>query len=303
MERKEFLEEKYQKMHERYTAGNRGFYANPSIAMIEPFRIADSLYYVGDKKVCVHLIDAGEGLILLDSGFPCALHLLVDSIWRAGFDPRDVRWILHTHGHYDHFGASEEFRRMYGSKLAISKVDAESLRQKPHRAHLNKASFPYAEVPVFDYEIEDGEIFEFGNVKIRCVLTPGHSAGVLSFFFDVKDNGKTYLAGLFGGAGINALSLPYISHNEDSPDCPRQMLRSLERIWNEPVVVHLGNHPYNSRTMEKRRQQLQEGGNPFIAQDSWHTFLGELKEKVEKMILQNQALEEEMITITGQAKE
>ena len=139
--------------------------------------------------------------------------------------------------------------------------------------NLNKDSFPYAEVPVFDHEIEDEEIFEFGNVKIRCVLTPGHSPGVLSFFFDVKDNGNTYLAGLFGGAGINALSLPYIAHNEDSPDCPRQMLQSLERIWNEPVVVHLGNHPYNSRTMEKRRQQLQEGGNPFIAPDSWHTFL------------------------------
>mgnify|MGYP003293661835 CR=1 FL=1 len=108
---------------------------------------------------------------------------------------------------------------------------------------------------------------------------------------------------MFGGAGINALSLPYITHNEDPSDCPQQMLRSLERIWNEPVVVHLGNHPYNNRTLEKRRQQLQEGGNPFIAPDSWHTFLGELKEKVEKMILQNQALEEEMITITGQAKE
>ena len=293
MDRAEFLMEKYREMAERYANNHKAFYTNPSIARIEPFRIADGLYYVGDKNVCIHLIDTGDGLILLDSGYLGATHLLVDSIWRAGFDPKNVAWIIHTHGHSDHFGASDEFQNMYGTKLAISRVDAERLRA-PGRVHINAKSFPFAKVPAFDLEIEDGDIFELGNVKIRCVLTPGHTPGVLSLFFDVTDNGTTYLAGMFGGAGVNAITLPHICRNGYPEDAPEQMLRSLEKIWDEPVVVHLGNHPYNNHTLEKRDQQLKEGGNPFIAPDSWHTFLTEQKAKVAQKMKENEALEKEL---------
>lgn len=75
------------------------------------------------------------------------------------------------------------------------------------------------------------------SVIIPCVLTPGHTSGVLSFFFDMTWEGKTYLAGLFGGAGLNALTLPYINHNVEAADAPEQMLRSVERVWDEPVTT------------------------------------------------------------------
>lgn len=290
MTREEFLMGKHAEMVGKSREKNKAFNTNPSIARIEPFRIADNLYYVGDKKVCIHLIDTGDGLILIDSGYLGATHLLVDSIWRAGFDPQNVRWIIHTHGHHDHYGASEEFRIMYGTKLAISKVDARIITG----TDISSASFPFAKVPQFDHEIEDGEIFELGNVKIRCVLTPGHTDGVLSLFFEVTDNGTTYLAGMLGGAGVNALTLPYICRNKRKEDPTQQMLRSIEKIWDEPVVVHLGNHPYNNRTLQKREQQLKEGGNPFVAPDSWRSFLGDLKEKVEKIIKDNEELEKEI---------
>ncbi len=300
MKKREYLLEQYANMRDNWLAHKQRFYANPATAAVAPFKIADGLWYVGDTQVCIHLIDTGEGLILLDAGYPCAKHLLIDSIWRAGFDPKDVRWILHTHGHFDHFGASEDFRRLYGTKLAISRVDAVSLREKPHRAHLDYADSAYAANPTFDRELEDGEIFSLGRVRIRCVLTPGHSAGVMSFFFDVTENGETYHAGLFGGAGLNAMSLPYMVRNEDPLDCPQQMLRSIEQIWGEPVVIHLGNHPGNNRTLEKRAQQLRDGGNPFIAPDSWHTFLQDLRANTEKIIEQNAALERELTGMFGE---
>lgn len=290
---KEFLIKKYQEFRVRYDKRNKEFYTNPSIARMEPFKIADGLYYVGDKKVCIHLIDTGDGLVLIDSGYLGATHLLVDSIWRAGFDPANVRWIIHTHGHSDHFGASDEFRRMYGTKLAISRVDGETLKNRTDR-YLNNSAHPFAKIPEFDYEIEDGEIFELGNVKIRCVLTPGHTQGVLSLFFNVTDNGNSYLAGLYGGAGVNALTLPHICGTESPENCPQQMLDSIEKVWDEPVVVHLGNHPSNNRTLEKRKQQIEEEGNPFIAPNSWHDFLNELKGKTEKIIKDNEALKQEM---------
>ena len=297
MTQRDFLLNMLHERSLRTIANNKEFYTNPSTKRIEPFKIADQLYYVGDQKVCVHLIDSGEGLILLDSGYFSATHLLVDSIWRAGFDPKNVRWIIHTHGHHDHFGASEEFRIMYGTKLAISRVDAELLKENPCLAAINDSIYPFAKVPRFDYEIEDGEIFELGNTKILCVLTPGHTDGVLSLFFDVTDNGNTFRAGMFGGAGINAISLPNIIKYERSEDCAEQMLSSIEKIWDEPVTVHIGNHPYNSKTMEKRAKQLKEGGNPFIAPESWHNFLSEMKEKIQKVIADNIELKEKIKSI------
>jgi hypothetical protein len=117
----------------------------------------------------------------------------------------------------------------------------------------------------------------------------------LTLFFPVTYQGETYLAGLYGGAGINALKLPYICYNEDPEDCPQQMLQSIEKIRNEKVVVHLGNHPYNNRTLEKREQQIQEGGNPFIAPNSWQDFLNDLEEKVKKVIQDNEALKKRIV--------
>lgn len=300
MTAKEYLLEEFRVFHSKKKQKSLAFYANPSTARIDPFKIADGLYYVGDKKVCIHLIDTGDGLILLDSGYLGAGHLLVDSIWRAGFDPKNVSWIIHTHGHWDHFGASEEFRRMYGTKLAISRVDGEILKQKPKYAHVDNHYFPFGEVPEFDRFIEDGEIFELGNVKIRCLLTPGHTQGVLSFFFPVMDNGQTYLAGMFGGAGVNTLSLPAICYDEDPKDCPQQMLASIEKILNEPVVVHLGNHPSNNQTLKKREQQIHEGGNPFVDPNSWRDFLTKHKGTVQKVIEENKALELKMKELFGE---
>lgn len=289
MTRNEYMIKKYDDFRSKYLEHKMDFFRHPSVARIDPFQIADNLYYVGDKNVCVHLIDSGDGLVLIDSGYLGAEHLLVDSIWRAGFDPKNIKIILHTHGHSDHFGASEEFKRMYGCKLIISRVDAELVR----RNNVSSQLFPLATAPTFDEEIEDGDIVEIGNVKIRSVLTPGHTEGVMSFFFDTTYRSNTYTVGLFGGAGTNALTLPYILKNGYTEDLPLKMLESIELLRKEKVDIHLGNHPGNNRTLEKREKQVKDGGNPFIDESSWIEFLDSLESKVRTIILDNSKLDEE----------
>ena len=284
----EWAQQRSQKYNEKHLA----FYAEPSIEFIAPFKMADDLYYVGDRLVCVHLIRTDEGLILLDAGYHCTKHLLMESIIRLGFDPADVRWIILTHAHSDHYGASNEFRNLYGTKVALSAVDAASMREKPFRAVGSFGGVPM-NLPVIDRELEDGEIFEFGGKKIRCVLTPGHTLGTMSFFFDVTDNGKTYLAGEFGGAGVGALELPYALHYELPTDMAQRMVASLDMVKDEPVAVHMGNHPYNSHTLEKRERQLKEGGNPFVDESSWKEFVADIRQKSVKIIAKNAELARE----------
>lgn len=275
-------------MKERMAKGaeaNKEFYAAPSTKAIAPFRIADDLYYVGDKKVCAHLIRTDEGLILIDAGYPEAKHLLWESIIRLGFDPADVRWIILTHGHSDHYGAANEFRNLYGTKVAISAADAEYLRG---RVSCGKQS--PLKTPVIDRELQDGEIFSFGGKEIRCVVTPGHTLGVLTFFMDVTDEGKTYRAGLLGGVGHDQVRLPYLLCVGLPLDMPQRMLASLDRMEKETVEIHLGNHPANNHTLEKRERQLREGGNPFIDPESWPNFLRETRAKFEQVIVENEEL-------------
>ena len=93
---------------------------------------------------------------------------------------------------------------------------------------------------------------------------------------------------------MNAITLPYITYNEAPEDAPLQMLRSIDKLLCEKVVIHLGNHPGNNRTLEKREQQLKEGGNPFIDPDGWREFLIGLKAKINAVIAQNEALEKQM---------
>ena len=263
----EWYEEWIKNRYETYNQKHADFYAEPSIEYIDPFRIADDLYYVGDKLVCIHLIRTEEGLILLDAGYPCAKHLLMESILRLGFAPKDVKWIILTHAHSDHFGAANEFRNLYGTKVALSAADAQSIREYPFRA-----SGISARPPVIDKELEDGEIFSFGGKKIRCVLSPGHTLGVMSFFFNVTDQGKTYLAGLYGGAGVAALRLQYALHYKLPLDMAERMVASLNRIEHEPV------------------KQLKEGGNPFIDPESWPSFVEDIRQKSLKIAEENAEL-------------
>ena len=79
---------------------------SPWLCDVAPFRIADNLYYVGNSDVSCHLVDTGEGLLLLDTSYSSAAYLLLESIRSLGFDPKDVKWILHSHGHIDHFGCT-----------------------------------------------------------------------------------------------------------------------------------------------------------------------------------------------------
>ena len=44
--------------------------ANHWDGYIEPFQIFGNLYFVGTRGVSSHIIDTGDGLILLDTSYP-----------------------------------------------------------------------------------------------------------------------------------------------------------------------------------------------------------------------------------------
>ena len=90
---------------------------------IKPFKICGNIYFVGTEPASSHLIATEEGLILLDSGYPQTLHHVIESIWELGFDPREIRCVIHSHGHYDHLGATRALLELADAETFLGAED------------------------------------------------------------------------------------------------------------------------------------------------------------------------------------
>ena len=167
---------------------------------MEPFRIFGNLYFVGTKFVSSHIIDTGDGLILIDAQYPLSVYLLTEGMRKLGLDPHDIKYVLLSHGHYDHLGGAKAIAELSGAKTVLGRADRTYANGEEDLTWAKELGYQYFEAFEPDILIDDGYVLELGNTKVRCVHTPGHTPGVMSFFFDVTDGETTYTAGMFGGA-------------------------------------------------------------------------------------------------------
>ena len=228
-----------------------------------PFKLFANVYYVGTYQACCYLIDTGDGLIMIDPGYHNTAYLVVNSIRELGFDFKDIKYIICTHWHGDHTEATNAFKDLSGATTMIGENDFE-------RA---KAYF------TADKVIKDGDTLSLGNTTIRFMETPGHTKGTISFFFEVTENGKTYLAGSFGGAGANTLG-----KNTQEFEGAREAYRnSLNRLREEKVDLFLGNHCWNSNIYEKSIKLLETGENTFLDKDGWIKFIDFCEQRLDRI--------------------
>ena len=65
------------------------------------------------------------GLVLIDSGFAQTADWLVESIKKTGNDPKNIKYILVTHSHADHYGGAARIKQESGgtARIGVSEVD------------------------------------------------------------------------------------------------------------------------------------------------------------------------------------
>jgi len=231
---------------------------------IEPFKIINNVYYIGTFQASTHLIDTGDGLILVDPGYSNALYLIVSSIYKLGFKPEDIKYIINTHWHGDHVEATEALAEMSGAKTLIGKEDFEKAKK-----------FFTADITV-----KDGDTLQLGNTVIEFMETPGHTKGTISFFFNTTENGKTYRVGMFGGAGANTLR----KEKFDFEGCREAYRESLHRLMKEKVDVFIGNHTWNNDTFGKAEILRTTGENTFIDDTLFGKFLDFCEQRLDRVI-------------------
>ncbi len=272
----------FEEVEGNFLKGLEDYYRHPDRYYLEPFRIAGNLYYVGDQKVCSHLLATEEGLILFDSGYQHTAHQLFFSIQQLGFSPGDVKLVIHSHGHFDHFGAGDAFRGLCGSTLCLSRVDAERLKINPRAALMEYSPVPYAQVLEPDRLLDDGEVVSLGSARVRCRLAPGHTEGTMAFFFDVKEGDRTYSVGYLGGLGFLSLYRAFLKKYDLPGDMQERMRDTIARMRTEHPDITLGNHPNHNGTLEKRAYMLEHPGeNPFLDAGVWMEMLDQLEARLD----------------------
>ena len=258
---------------------------HPYLIDREPFKIIDNLFYVGNLWCASHLIDTGDGLVLLDvpcaSGYPGLLY----NINKLGFRIDDVKYIVVSHAHTDHYGCVKALVHRTHAKTFLGRVDADDMLNNPERTkRLDLGLGVYNEPFIPDVKLEDGDVIELGNLRMRCVLTPGHTIGVMSHFWEMEHEGKKLHVGIYGGSGYGSLSTEGLRKFGQPLEMQRIFVESIQKVWDEPVDVMLGNHPFHSDEYQKNRRSLTEKSNPFIDPSEWHRFLTELKTGFEEFL-------------------
>ena len=159
--------------------------------------------------VNVYVIEGSEGNIMIDSSWdsPEALVGLKEAMKADRLRLQDVKWVVVTHVHPDHYGLASKIRQLYGAKVAMHRIDAglidlryvnfaELLKQIEEMLRLN--GVPQEELPKLreaslwakqfvtpdppDIMLEDGAKISNGSFEIEAILTPGHSPGHICLY-------------------------------------------------------------------------------------------------------------------------
>jgi metallo-beta-lactamase class B len=161
----------------------------------EPAKVADNFYFIGTKVHNAWALVGSDGIIVFEALFDYAApDEIADGMRKLGLDASRVKYVVISHAHGDHDGGAAFLQeKMTTARLVYGGPDWDAV---------DKAANRPGGKPKRDMVGEDGMKLSVGDASVQLVTTPGHTAGTLSFLFEVKDNGKPLRVAYVGGTAI-----------------------------------------------------------------------------------------------------
>lgn len=204
---------------------------------VPPVRIADNIYYVGASDLASFLVTGDQGDVLIDSGSVETAPQILSNIRTLGFDPKNVKVILNSHGHFDHAAGMADLKATTGARLYASPEEAKLIQAGGRGDFVFGDHLAYEPAQV-DHVLKDREVVQLGNIAITAHFTPGHTKGCTSWTMSVTVAGQPHSMLLICSVSL----LGALKHNEAYPRIVDDFRESFARLEGLPCEVFLAPH-------------------------------------------------------------
>jgi glyoxylase-like metal-dependent hydrolase (beta-lactamase superfamily II) len=196
------------------------------------------------RQTNCYLLRGEGGIVLIDPGPAGGAETVITRVQAARVDPGDIRLILISHGHFDHYGAAAEIRAWCGAPVASHPSEPEFSRERRNAlppAQTLRGSVvrwfylllsPLARFAPLEADLllDDAADLSAYGVHARTVLLPGHSPGSLGV---LTAEGDAFVGDLF--VNYSVPSQPIYLWNREA------WQRSYVRVQAlEPRMVYVG---------------------------------------------------------------
>lgn len=160
-----------------------------------------------------------------------------------------VKYLLHTHAHFDHFAATAKVKAAKGGEVVLHRGDEKLWVNLKAQGQMFGMEFD--DPAVVEKFVDDGEELTFGDHKLQVIHTPGHSPG--SICFKLADGKESVYSG-------DTLFWRSIGRADLWGGDARQLIRSIKDrlfVLEDDLRVFPGHGP-STRLGEEKRE------NPFL---------------------------------------
>lgn len=263
------------------------FLQTAALQKVEPYKAFDNVYYVGICWVSAWLITSPTGHVLIDTLYGPYTDTLVDNVRRLGFDPKDIRQVVITHGHFDHAGGAARLKELLpDARFAMT---AEGWREAAEAAAQSASRPDRWSMVAQDQVLTDGQVLRAGGVALQAFETPGHTMGTASFAFDAFDGGRRHRAFTVGGLGLNAIKGP---EQVEAFIASLKRIRALTEQKDDPVTTHLTTHPFSNGLTETKdllKSRAPGAPHPLVDPQGFRSQLDGLQAGAERRLVTERA--------------
>jgi len=202
------------------------------------------------KYINAYLIEGDDGYTLIDCGWglPDVLQTLESALSDLGKRLDQIKWVIATHFHTDHYGMAGTIAKLGGAKLMMHPADwaildsrfrdiDSEIRKRDNWLERNGYSIDESDLEdrewafarrftlkAPDHEVDDGEVIEIGRHHFQVVWTPGHTPGHICLYEPERSL-------LLSGDHILPRITPHIGYwNETYLDPLGVFLASLQKV-------------------------------------------------------------------------
>jgi hydroxyacylglutathione hydrolase len=193
-----------------------------NMQVIETGRTVDDIYSIKDSFVNMFLIRDSADYIAIDAGN--SLENIEKELKKLNIDPDKVVVVFFTHTDKDHVAALKLFRNanVYISRKEVPMINGEKSKFLFFGNHLDCKNY---------FLLEDQETMVRGNLKIKGILTPGHTSGSMCYLVNDKY--------LFTGDALRLKDGKVTEFNKFFNMDSKEAKESIGKITNLPGVQYI----------------------------------------------------------------